>query len=235
MRVIPAIDLKEGKVVRLRQGDFNQRQVYQDDCLTLALNYQRQGAKAIHIVDLDGAKTGQRLNLKVIEQIVNNLSIPIQLGGGIRSYDEAKALLLKGSDRVVVGTMAFEAVDDLKKLINEFKERIVVALDVKNEEVLIHGWQTKSQQNIYDFSVFLETLGARIILVTDVAKDGMMKGPNITLYERLKTRTRLKVIASGGVSSLEDLKRLKAIEMDAVVVGKALLDGCFTYQEAETC
>ncbi len=235
MKVIPAIDLKEGRVVRLRQGDFDQIKRYKTTPLTIALDYQNQGAKRLHIVDLDGAKTGKRDNYQTIETLVKTLVIPVQVGGGIRTYDDAKTLFDIGVDSVIVGTMAFSQVEDLKRLVKDYGKRIIVALDVREENVLTQGWQVETQQNIYDFSAFLMTLGIQKILVTDVAKDGMMLGPNIALYQRLKKRTKLEVIASGGVAKLKDLSDLKTTGVEAVVVGKALLDNVFTYLEVSQC
>lgn len=235
MKIIPAMDLKEGKIVRLIQGDFNRKTAYQIDPLKTALRYQEEGAKMLHIVDLDGAKTGDRLNRNVIKEMLNVLAIPIQLGGGIRSYEDAKALLDLGVDRVIIGTMALENIEDLKRLINEFSRRIIVALDVKDEIVMVRGWQSSSKQTIFNFGLFLKTLGVETILVTDIAKDGMLSGPNIALYRKLLEYTKLDVIASGGVSSLDDLRQLKTIDIQSVVIGKALLENRFTLKEALQC
>lgn len=235
MIIMPAIDLYDGQCVRLEQGDFNRLKVYNTDPLSMALWFAKEGAAIIHVVDLEAAKTGELKQFELITQMAQTLPIPIQVGGGIRSLDAAKAYLEAGVDRVVIGTLALEQPDVLAQLVKDYQDRIVVSLDVKDERVMIKGWQAQSQQNLFDVVKDLETMGVKDILVTDIATDGMLEGTNVTLYQKLQQATNINVIASGGVKDIEDIKTLTQQHTYAVIVGKAIYESKLSLKEALRC
>lgn len=236
MLIIPAIDLKDGLVVRLFQGKFTDKKIYSKDPLKTAKHWARQGAELIHVVDLDGAATGEPKNLDVVKEITQNISVPIEFGGGVRSLETIKTLLDFGIERVILGTKAIQDRNFLKKALSEFKDKIIVSLDAKNGKVLIKGWQESSDSlDVLTLAQELKDLGFAQVIYTDVSKDGTLKGPNIKDLKTLLKQTGLKVIASGGISSLEDIKKLSLLENDGVIgviVGKALYEGKFTLKQA---
>ena len=236
MLIIPAIDLKDGCVVRFVQGRFNKK-VYSRDPIKTARHWARQGARLIHVVDLDGAATGKPKNLNIAKEMIKTAGVPIQFGGGIRTIDQVKALLDYGIYRVILGTKAIEDRSFLKKVFKKFKERIIVSVDAKSATVLIKGWQTTSHRraDLLKFACSLKQMGFRELIYTDVAKDGTLKGPNIKGIKGLLKDSGLKVIASGGISSLDDISRIKLLEKQGlvgIIVGKALYEGRFTLSQA---
>lgn len=235
MLVIPAIDIKDGCVVRLVQGRRDKK-IYSRDPVKTARHWLRQGAELIHIVDLDGASTGTPKNLDIVKQIAKTVDVPIQFGGGIRNAEAIKKILDYGIRRVVLGTKAAEDGDFLKKVFKKFKDRVIVSIDAKAERLLIKGWQSSYYgTDLIRFARGLKVMGFRRVIYTDVLKDGTLEGPNIKGIKNLLKETGLSVIASGGISSLDDIYRLKLLEkkgLAGVIVGKALYEGKFTLKEA---
>lgn len=239
--IIPAIDLVNGQVVRLKQGDFNQKTVFALDPLQRIEEAYAGGARLMHIVDLDGAKDPARRQLETIAKLVKNSPLPIQTGGGIRTEDDVRKLLDIGVERVVIGSAAVKNPDFVLKLMQEYgPEHITLAPDVKIVDgtayVATHGWLNLTDLSIDKVLSWFLPAGLRHVLVTDISKDGMMQGPNVELYRTLaKAYTDLDIIASGGISCLEDIAAVARAGAKSVVLGRALLEGKFTVQEAVTC
>lgn len=229
MLIIPAIDLKEGCVVRLLQGDFKNAKVYSNDPLKIAEQWGRQGAKLIHIVDLDAAQSGVIKNLGVLKEILANISVNIQFGGGVRDIQTIKMLLDLGVFRVVLGTKAIMDRDFLKQAFAEFKDKIIVSVDARAGQILIKGWQeTHKDTTVLSLAEDLKQLGFKQFIYTDISKDGTLQGPNINGIKALLKNTGLKIIASGGISSVSDIRRLKTLEkegLEGIIIGKALYEG----------
>ena len=234
MLIIPAIDIKEGKVVRLKQGKFNTKKIYSVNPIETARYWQRQGAKLIHLVNLDGASTGKIKNFSLIKELVKRINIPVEYGGGIRDIRTIERLLNMGMYRVVIGTRALDEVF-LAKLFKRFKDKVIVSIDTKAGRVFTQGWLVKSKGLSPDcLASTLKKIGFREVIFTDIRRDGMLKGPNIRETKKV-LRTGLRVIASGGVSSLQDISRLAALSrqgLSGVIVGKALYEEKFTLGEA---
>jgi phosphoribosylformimino-5-aminoimidazole carboxamide ribotide isomerase len=235
MLIIPAIDLRNGKVVRLFQGRFNQERIYSDDPLKVAKHWVRQGAKFLHIVDLDGAASGEPRNLIALKKIVNEVGVPLEFGGGVRSLEAISELLSLGVQRVVLGTRAANDAQFLKKAWKRFGEKIIVSIDAKGEKVSTQGWSKSSSKTVLDFAAELKQIGFKQVIYTDISKDGALVGPNILGIKDLMRKSGLDVIASGGVAGLKDLIKLKGLQkkgLSGVIVGKALYEGKFTLAEA---
>lgn len=235
MNLYPAIDLKDGNCVRLEQGDFNKKVVYKSSPLEMALDFEKAGAKVLHIVDLDGARTGKRKNAPIISEIVQNTKLNIQLGGGIRSLESISFWLELGVERVILGTAAINDRQLLEQAILTYGDRIIVGVDAKNRYVAINGWEESTNQDSFEFCKQLELLGVKTVVYTDIAKDGMLSGPNVEAYKRLAEETNLNIIASGGVSSINDLLSLRRLNLYGAISGKALYEGKFTVEEALKC
>ena len=235
MLIIPAIDLKDGKVVRLQQGSFNQKTTYSANPINTARHWERQGAKYLHVVDLDGARSGKICHLDIIKKMAKAVKIPIELGGGLRQRRSIKQVLDCGISRVVLGTRLQDE-KFLRNAFREFKQKIIVSIDVQDNMVRVSGWQRECKNlSILKLIRRLEDIGFRQIIYTDISRDGTLKGPNISMIKRILGNSGLSVIASGGISSLVDLFRLKALTKQGlvgVIVGKALYEGRFTLKEA---
>jgi len=233
--IIPAIDIKDGCVVRFTQGKVDKK-VYSRDPVKTAKHWQKQGAKFIHIVDLDGAISGKPKNLHLVRQIIKAVDIPIQFGGGIRNMQNLTTLLDYGAKRVVLGTKAAEDRVFLKKAFKKFKDKIIVSIDAKANRVLTKGWRSSYRNtDVIRLGHYLKDTGFKQVIYTDVLRDGTLKGPNIKAIKNLIKETGLSVIASGGISSLDDICRLKTLQKKGVVgviIGKALYEGKFTLSEA---
>jgi len=235
MLIIPAIDLRNGKVVRLLQGKFDQEKVYSSDPVKVANHWVRQGAKFLHIVDLDGASSGAPKNLVVLKKILSEVDIPLEFGGGVRSIEVISELLSLGVQRVVLGTRAVNDAQFLKKTWKKFGEKIIVSIDAKGAKVFTQGWNKTASKTILDFAQELKEVGFKQLIYTDITKDGALVGPNILGIKELMRRSGLNVIASGGVASLKDLLKLKKLQkngLSGVIIGKALYEGKFTLAEA---
>jgi phosphoribosylformimino-5-aminoimidazole carboxamide ribotide isomerase len=235
MLIIPAIDLKDGCVVRYVQGRL-EKKIYSKDPLKTARHWIKQGAKLLHIVDLDGAFTGTPKNLDIVKRIAENVCVPIQFGGGIRKIETINKLLDFGIWRVVLGTKAIVDKAFLKKVLSKFKDKIIVSLDTKDNLLSIKGWQTSyKKMDVKTFAAMLKDLGFKQMIYTDTLKDGTLSGPNIKAIKGLLKETGLKLIASGGISRLEDIYKLKKLEKDGligVIIGKALYEGKFSLTQA---
>jgi phosphoribosylformimino-5-aminoimidazole carboxamide ribotide isomerase len=232
MIIYPAIDVKDGKCVRLTQGKFNDVTVYSENPVEMALQWERMGARYLHVIDLDGARLGEPRNTAVISEMAVKLGIPVQLGGGIRSIERIEILLCKGIQRVILGTSAVKDPKLVKEAIRNFENNVVIGIDAKEGKVAIDGWATTSDFTAVDFARKMEDLGARTIIYTDISRDGMLNGPNLKAMEEMVKAVGIEIIASGGVGKLEDIKNLKEIGMPGVIVGKALYTGDVDLAEA---
>ena len=235
MEILPAIDLLGGKCVRLYQGDYDQSQVYHEDPVAVAKQWQTQGASRLHLVDLDGAKAGDPINLAAIAAIVHALDIPVQVGGGLRNRERVKQLLDLGVGRVILGTIAVEEPDLVGSLCAEFPGQIVVGIDARNGKVATRGWLETSSVEAGELAQRMEQSGAAAIIYTDIHRDGTMTGPNIDALRELALQLTIPVIASGGVSKLRDLLSLLSLEshgVNGVIIGKALYTGDIQLEEA---
>jgi phosphoribosylformimino-5-aminoimidazole carboxamide ribotide isomerase len=235
MEILPAIDLLGGNCVRLYQGDYDQSQVYHEDPVAVAQQWQAQGASRLHLVDLDGAKAGEPMNLTAIAAIVKALEIPVQVGGGLRNRDRVKQLLDLGVGRVILGTIAVENPDLVGQLCAEFPGQIVVGIDARHGKVATRGWLETSTVEAGELAQRMENLGAAAIIYTDIHRDGTMTGPNIEALRELALQLTIPVIASGGVSKLRDLLSLLSLEahgVNGVIIGKALYTGDIELAEA---
>ncbi len=234
MLIIPAIDLKDGECVRLMQGNLHQATVYSDDPAATARKWQDQGAQLLHIVDLNGAFEGEPKNLSHVEAIVNAVSIPVQVGGGIRSMDTVRMYLGVGAKRVVMGTTALSNRQLVEEILEVFPERVVVAIDAKNGLVATDGWKTVTGISARDAISSLAGLELAAVMYTDIAKDGMMAGPNLPSLKVMVEASPVPIIASGGISTLEDIKAIKALgsKVEGVILGKSLYEGKIDLRQA---
>ena len=235
MIIFPAIDIKNNKSVRLSQGDFNKINIYSDDPFNMAVKWKNQGGTFLHLVDLDGARNEEIINRKSIEKIAKNIGLPVQVGGGIRSEKRVEELLETGVERVIVGTIAIENKELLKKLVSKYKEKIVVSIDAKNGKVALRGWEVISEVNSLDLCLELEEIGVKTIVYTDISKDGMLQGPNFEIYEELSKKTSLNIIASGGVTSMDDIKKLNKMNLYGAIIGKALYNENLKLKDVIEC
>jgi phosphoribosylformimino-5-aminoimidazole carboxamide ribotide isomerase len=235
MDVIPAIDLLDGQCVRLHQGDYDQVTRFSDDPVQQALAWQRQGARRLHLVDLDGARTGEPVNDAVIRAITAALAIPVQLGGGVRTAERADDLLAFGLDRVILGTVALENPELVQELAARHPGRIVVGIDAREGRVATRGWREESSVLATDLAATFRGSGIAAIISTDIATDGTLAGPNLEALRRMALASPVPVIASGGVGELSDLLSLLALAplgVEGVIVGRALYDGSLELAEA---
>ena len=232
MIIFPAIDIKDKKCVRLTQGDFDKVNVYGEDPSLMAKKWADDGAEFIHVVNLNGSRDEIGINDETLSKVAKSVDVPIQVGGGIRDEKRVKELLDLGINRVIVGTMAIENKELLKELIEKYKaDKIVVSIDAKNGKVATHGWEKVSDIDYVDLCKELEQIGVKTIVYTDISKDGMLEGPNFDIYKELSQKTSLDIIASGGVTSIDDVKRLLDMNMYGAIIGKALYDNRIDLKE----
>ena len=232
MIIFPAIDIKDKKCVRLTQGDFDKVNIYGEDPSIMAKKWADYGAEFIHVVNLNGSRDEIGINDETLAKVAKSVDVPIQVGGGIRDEKRVKELLDLGINRVIVGTMAIENKELLKELIEKYKaEKIVVSIDAKNGKVATHGWEKVSDIDSVDLCKELEQIGVKTIVYTDISKDGMLEGPNFDIYKELSQKTSLDIIASGGVTSIDDVKRLLDMNMYGAIIGKALYDNRIDLKE----
>ncbi|MBR6523027.1 MAG: 1-(5-phosphoribosyl)-5-[Clostridia bacterium] len=232
MNIFPAIDLVQGKAVRLFKGDYAQMTVYSDNPLEVAKDFEAQGAKHIHLVDLEGAKDGTTPNIETVRQVANNTSLFTEIGGGIRNMETARKYISIGVDRIILGTAAVTDEDFLKEAVKEFGDNVAVGVDIKDEFVAIKGWTEKSQFSAFDFCEKMQSLGVKTLICTDISKDGAMQGTNHELYRELSEKFDMNITASGGVSSIEDVKKLSALGIYGAIIGKAYYTGAINLKEA---
>ena len=232
MLIYPAIDLFGGKAVRLFKGDYAQMTVYNDNPVAVAEDFLRQGASCIHLVDLEGAKSGTTPNLETVCAIKKATGLFCEIGGGIRSMDVIEKYLAAGIDRVILGTAAVTDEIFLKEAVAAYGERIAVGIDIKDGYVAIKGWTEKSEEKAMDFCEKMRNLGVKTLICTDISKDGAMQGTNHGLYEELSRKLDLQIIASGGVSSLDDVARLAKMDIHGAIIGKAYYTGAIDLKQA---
>ncbi len=235
MLIIPAIDIKEGRCVRLREGRFEDVEIFSDDPILMAVKWVNKGAKMLHVVDLDGARYGRLTNIPILKQIIGEVDIPVQVGGGIRNYRDVKNLIDLGASRVILGTILWKDKTVAKKLFEDFSEKIIAGIDARDGYVAIEGWQNITSVDALDFAKEMEGLGAQRIIYTDIKRDGTLKGPNISNIEKMVKNVNIPLICSGGIASLDDIKKLKRFEtkgLEGVILGKALYKGTIFLEEA---
>ena len=232
MLIYPAIDLYEGKAVRLYKGDYAQMTVYNNDPAAVAADFAAKGARCIHMVDLEGAKSCTTPNLPTICRVKEATGLFCQVGGGIRSMETVSRYLDAGLDRVILGTAAVTDPDFARQTAAAYGEKIAVGVDIRDGFVAVKGWTEKSSLEAFDFCRSMEAIGIRTVICTDISKDGAMQGPNHDLYQKLSQQLGMQIIASGGVSSIEDIKRLAEMKLHGAIVGKAYYTGAVDLVEA---
>lgn len=237
MLLFPAIDLKEGKAVRLLQGRMEDATVYADNPVKVAKDFEKQGAEYLHIVDLNGAFSGKPVNDETIQQIVASVSLKIQVGGGIRTMERITELLELGAERVILGTVAVKNPELVAQAAARYGKRVIVGIDAKDGMVAVQGWAETTQMRAIDLGRAMKNVGIESVVFTDISRDGMLQGPNIESTVQMAQETGLNVIASGGISTLADLRNLQAeslkgINIEGAITGKALYSGAFTLKEA---
>jgi phosphoribosylformimino-5-aminoimidazole carboxamide ribotide isomerase len=232
MEIIPAIDLKDGRCVRLYQGDFNMQTTYSDEPVEVALKWQSLGATRLHIVDLDGADLGTPRNLQTINRINDVVWIPLELGGGIRKMKTIEKLLKAGIDRVILGTAAVEEPELVKEACRRFGEAIVIGIDAREGMVATHGWKNETELSAIEFAMSMAKLGAKRFIYTDINRDGTLTEPNFMATFELVDAIRYPVIASGGISSLKHVKLLNRLGVEGAIIGKALYTGDINLEQA---
>lgn len=232
MIVFPAIDLIGGEAVRLYKGDFNKKTVYSSDPLSVAEDFKSKGATHVHLVDLDGAKRGEFCNFDLICRIKAETGLFVEVGGGIRTKEAIDRYLERGIDRVILGTAAVENPDLIPSLSKEVLQKVAVGVDVLNGFVAIKGWTEASEYSLFDFCEKMEKAGVGTVICTDIGKDGAMKGTSHDLYRELSARTKMNITASGGVSSIEDVRKLKEQGLYGAIIGKAYYEGAIDLREA---
>ena len=233
MQLYPAIDLKDGKSVRLKQGEFKEITVYCDEPYKVARYFEENGASFIHLVDLDGALEGHSVNEETIKKIVSSVNIPCELGGGIRTMEDIERVLSYGINRVIIGTKAVKDPSFVEEAVKRFgADRIVVGVDAKNGMVAIEGWEKVSDKSALSMCLSMKEMGVKNIVYTDISKDGMLMGPNVAMTQELTDKTGMNIIASGGVSSMEDLRNLNAAGIKGAIIGKAIYENRVNVNEA---
>ncbi|MBE6538581.1 MAG: 1-(5-phosphoribosyl)-5-[(5-phosphoribosylamino)methylideneamino]imidazole-4-carboxamide isomerase [Ruminococcaceae bacterium] len=232
MLIFPAIDLYEGKAVRLLRGEYDKMTVYSDDPPSLARDFAASGATCIHLVDLEGARDGNTPNIETIKKIISASGLFAEVGGGIRNMETVDKYLSAGASRVILGTAAVKDRDFLVSAVKKYGERIAVGIDVKDGKVAIKGWTETADLTLEDFCCDVESIGVKTVICTDISKDGAMQGANHELYRKLSETFRLDIIASGGVSSIDDVKRLTKLGIYGAIIGKAYYTGAIDLCEA---
>ena len=236
MILYPAIDISEGKAVRLVQGDFNEKTIYEDSPLEAARAWIDAGARFLHIVDLDGARTGKPQNVHHLETITNEVAVPVQYGGGLRSLPAVRDALRAGAERVILGTAAYTDIDFLDDVLGAFRDRVIVSVDTRGGKISTSGWQETTQMPAEAVIERLQNRGVRSFVYTNVDKDGMLEGPDLDEVRRIAAVVRGRFLYSGGIGKLEDLvalRKLRQVNLSGVVVGKALYEGRFTIDEGQ--
>ena len=232
MKIFPAIDLYGGKAVRLYKGDYAQMTIYSDNPVAVAKEFEKQGAKYIHVVDLEGAEKGTPAHLSLVESIVKETELFLEIGGGIRSMETVDAYLAKGANRVILGTAAVTDEAFLKAALEKYGEKIAVGADIADGHIAIRGWKEKSAYTADSFFQKMQRLGVKTVICTDISKDGAMRGANLELYKELSEKYSVDIVASGGVSSIADVKALAEMKVYGAIIGKAYYIGAIDLREA---
>ena len=233
MRIFPAIDLFDGKAVRLFKGNYNEMTVYSENPLKVAKQFESEGMEYIHLVDLEGAKDGTTPNLEIVKSIACNTSLFTEIGGGIRNIETVKRYIDSGVDRVILGTAAVNDQEFLKDAINTYGEKIAVGVDIKDGKVAIKGWLEVSEYDCFDFCKKMQDIGVKYLICTDISKDGAMNGTNRELYKQLSSKFSINITASGGVSTLDDINALRELDLYGAIIGKAYYIGAIDLKEAK--
>ena len=232
MNIFPAIDLYEHKAVRLFKGDYAEMTVYSDNPVEIARDFEAKGAKFIHIVDLEGAKNGDTPNFDTVKEIAQNTGLFCEIGGGIRSLDTVEKYLNAGLDSVILGTAAVTDEEFLRAAVEKYGDKIAVGVDIKDGFVAVKGWTEKSEYSCFDFCEKMREIGVKTLICTDISRDGAMKGTNRQLYKELSEKFDINITASGGVSSIEDIKALRQLNLYGAIIGKAYYIGAINLVEA---
>lgn len=232
MNIFPAIDLYDGKAVRLLKGDYQKMTVYGENPLEIARDFENSGAEFLHVVDLEGAKTGDTPNLAAIERIVKNTSLFTEVGGGIRTLETVEKYVNIGVKRIILGTAAVNNEEFLISAVKKYGEKIAVGIDIKDGFVAIKGWTDLSKFTPFEFCAKMQDIGVKTVICTDVSRDGAMQGTNIDLYKEMSEKFDINIIASGGVSSIDDIKRLKCLGIYGTIIGKAYYTKAISLAEA---
>ena len=232
MIILPAIDLYEKKAVRLYKGDYDRMDVYSENPIEVARQFEQAGAKWIHMVDLEGAKDGTTPNLAIVEQVAKETSLFVEIGGGIRSMETVDRYLSAGVSRVILGTAAVKNPEFLKEAVAKFGAKIAVGADVKDGKIAIKGWLETADVTLDEFLGQMEALGIKNVICTDISRDGAMRGTNLALYKELSEKYSLDITASGGVSTMEDVRQLRAMDLYGAIIGKAYYTGAIDLREA---
>ena len=232
MLIFPAIDLFDKKAVRLYKGDYNQMTVYSDNPAEIALDFKKNGATCIHVVDLEGAKSGETPNFEVIRDIKRTSGLFTEVGGGIRSFEVIEKYISAGVDRVILGTIAVTDIEFTKEAVRRYGDKIAVGIDLKDGYAAIRGWTEKSALSQDEAMALMQDIGVSTIICTDISKDGAMKGTNVELYRSLSEKYNMNFIASGGVSSMDDIRALSELDVYGAIVGKAYYTGAINLAEA---
>ena len=232
MNIFPAIDLYDKKAVRLYKGNYEEMTVYSENPIEIAYDFESKGAKFIHMVDLEGAKNGTTPNIEIVKEVATKTSLFVEIGGGIRNIETVEKYLNAGVSRVILGTSAVTDEDFLKDAVSKYQEKIAVGADVKDGYIAIKGWIEKSQYSLDEFLSKMQKLGVKTVICTDISKDGAMKGTNLALYKELSEKYSLDIVASGGVSTIDDIKALREMNLYGAIIGKAYYIGAIDLKEA---
>ena len=232
MNIFPAIDLYDKKAVRLYKGNYQEMTVYSENPIEIAYDFESKGAKFIHMVDLEGAKNGTTPNIDIVKEVATKTSLFVEIGGGIRNIETVEKYLNAGVSRVILGTSAVTDEEFLKEAVSKYQEKIAVGADVKDGYIAIKGWIEKSEYSLDEFLSKMQKLGVKTVICTDISKDGAMKGTNLALYKELSEKYSLDIVASGGVSTIDDIKALREMNLYGAIIGKAYYIGAIDLKEA---
>lgn len=232
MNIFPAIDLYDKKAVRLFKGDYNQMTVYSENPIEIALDFEKKGAKFIHMVDLEGAKDGTTPNLEIVAQVARETGLFVEIGGGVRTEETLKKYFDSGVDRVILGTVAVTDEEFLKRAVSIYGEKIAVGADVKDGYIAIKGWLESSSLTLDNFFEKMQKIGVKTIICTDISKDGAMRGTNLQMYKELSEKYSMDIVASGGVSTIDDVVELRKMNLYGAIIGKAYYIGAIDLKEA---
>ena len=232
MHIFPAIDLYDGKAVRLLKGDYNNMTVYSDNPIEFAVDFEKSGAKFLHLVDLEGAKSGETPNIDIIKGIVEQSSLFVEVGGGIRSMEVIEKYINAGVGRCILGTAAVENEDFLRAAVEKYGDKVAVGVDIKDGFVATRGWTEKTEIECFEFCEKLQKIGVKYLICTDISKDGAMMGTNHSLYRELSEKFSMNITASGGVSSISDVEKLSKLGIYGAIIGKAYYTGAVSIKEA---
>lgn len=232
MKILPAIDLKDGQCVRLKKGDYQTAHKVAENALCVAKDFLNAGAKLIHMVDLDGAKDGSHANYHVVREVIEKTGASVELGGGIRSMEDIDAVLALGVSRVIIGSAAVKNPQLVKQAVDKYKDKIAVGIDALDGTVRTHGWLNDSGEDYIEFAKKMQDMGVKTIIFTDINKDGMLEGPNFEQLLKLRNAVSCEIIASGGVTTIEDIIKLRDIKIDGAIAGKAVYTGALDLEKA---